>query len=335
MHLHCCSGLARVVNANFPIFAHCGQKLSIWAPCHAKDLNITHKRKQEEEKTKIKWKVNVVFLVCVSKQLQIFKISKMETTVYNMMFYPPGPRVQRGLWPHLRCPGSTVWLWDHRMKTPAARWPEGGTWWSKSSPCDLWGVTASVSQLGFYCFVTFIELLPSFIWNNSHRRTFNEVFILQIFTKKSHKTLCCTDCASNLWINTPIQRKLNWGDLRWSALTLQDELRLSQGLLQASLRNPPHTDLCIITSYGDTETSTSSHPHIHLNKTTSSCKYSHQYTCIHLPTASRCVSKGSQAKSTTLTEFWMVGMDVSGNLPGWERWGEKRNTHSGLIFQSY
>lgn len=35
-----------------------------------------------------------------------------------------------------------------------------------------------------------------------------------------------------------------------------------------------------------------------------------------LPTARRYVSKGSQEKSTTLTEFWMVGSDVSGSLPG-------------------
>ena len=57
----------------------------------------------------------------------------------------------------------------------------------------------------------------------------------------------------------------------------------------------------------------------------SSCKYPHlSSTRIHSPTASWCVSKGSQEKSTTFTEFWMVGMDVSGSLPGWERWGEKK-----------
>lgn len=45
-YLHGCCGLAGVKDANFPIFAHCGQELSVWTPSHAKDLSVSHKRKR-------------------------------------------------------------------------------------------------------------------------------------------------------------------------------------------------------------------------------------------------------------------------------------------------
>lgn len=63
---------------------------------------------------------------------------------------PPGLGVRWGVWPVLRSPGSTVWPRDRRMKTPGVRWPEGGTWWSKSSPCGLRGVTGTVNQLHLF-----------------------------------------------------------------------------------------------------------------------------------------------------------------------------------------
>lgn len=79
---------------------------------------------------------------------------------------PPGPGVQWGLWPHLRSPDSTAWLWDHRMRTPAVHWPEGGTWWSKSFPYGLWRVTAAVNQLSLGCDSR--ELFPSHAWKTLH-----------------------------------------------------------------------------------------------------------------------------------------------------------------------
>lgn len=90
--------------------------------------------------------------------------------------------------------------------------------------------------------------------------------------------------------------------------TLQDKLRFSQGLCQPSFWYLPHPDLCIITSW---------YRQRYMSNQTSSCKCPHLHSmCIFLPTASLCVSKGSQEKSTTFTEFWMVGRDVSGSLPG-------------------
>lgn len=46
-YLYRCCGLARVIDANFPIFAHRGQELAIWAPCHTKHLNIIQKTGQQ------------------------------------------------------------------------------------------------------------------------------------------------------------------------------------------------------------------------------------------------------------------------------------------------
>lgn len=74
-YLHRCSGLAGVIDANFPIFAHCGQQLSIRAPRHAKDLHLTHKRKQKKEEKRaqrpVKWTGNIITSVCASKHIQI------------------------------------------------------------------------------------------------------------------------------------------------------------------------------------------------------------------------------------------------------------------------
>lgn len=149
------------------------------------------------------------------------------------------------------------------------------------------------------------------------------VVILQIFSAKLCKILCQVFCQSSICYRG------NWIPM-YICPTLQDELRLSHGLFQPSLWYLPHPDLCIITScHGQRDACQIQLTH--LSRKTGSSHYNVQLQmlthnkCIHLPTASRCVSKGSQEKSTTLTEFWMVGRAVSGSLPGWERWGEQRN----------
>lgn len=67
-YLHRCIGLAGVIDANFPVFAHCGKELAICAPRHAKDLNIIRKEEGEGQRT-----VGVFTPVCVSKHVQMSK----------------------------------------------------------------------------------------------------------------------------------------------------------------------------------------------------------------------------------------------------------------------
>lgn len=77
-YLHRCSGLAGVIDTNFPIFTHCGQELAIWAPSHAKDLNITHKRKQEKKEESSETKMDSCIL-----HLQIY-FSMCKRTYLNI-----------------------------------------------------------------------------------------------------------------------------------------------------------------------------------------------------------------------------------------------------------
>ena len=48
-YLHWFRRLAGVIDANFPVFTHRGQELSIWAPRHPKDLNVTQTRTEGEK----------------------------------------------------------------------------------------------------------------------------------------------------------------------------------------------------------------------------------------------------------------------------------------------
>lgn len=149
-YLHRCCGFARIIDANFTVLTNCGQELPIWAPCHPKHLKH---HEPEEGARDLKHEQVILSFQCVwSKHIFMSKLlgkslvlllqtwlSLISSCIYLCLGNPPGPGVQWALWPPLLFPGSTVWLWDHRTKTPGLHWPEGETWLSKSSLCGLWG----------------------------------------------------------------------------------------------------------------------------------------------------------------------------------------------------
>lgn len=86
---------------------------------------------------------------------------------WGCLDHPPGLGVLWGLWPLVRSPGSTVWLWSRRTRTPAVLWPEDGTWWSKSFLCGLRRVTALINQLLFtFLLLIYCSILCA-LWDNN------------------------------------------------------------------------------------------------------------------------------------------------------------------------